>query len=163
MCSSDLEELRTKFDQIRPVIATNTSQSLPKECQDIPPTIETSEDLDNIPTVAILTHSPIKPTAHKNIMEYFDYNNPHAAQWRHTAFTQYDKNASYRVFTKPQPHHTIPDNIDILRSVLATTVKATQTKNLWLLCIRHCINGNPIKGKTKYGPTYAPTISPDTL
>ena len=118
---------------------------------------------DYIPTVSILTHSPINPTPHKNIMKCFEPNNPHAAHWKHTAFMQYDKNASYCIFTKPQPIKSLPTGVDVLRSVLATTVKPTDTDNLWLLGIRHCVNGNPIKGDIKYGPTYAPTISPETL
>ena len=119
--------------------------------------------ITHVPTVAILTHSAIKPTAHTNIMDCFKPTNPHSAQWKYTAFQQYDKNASYRVFTRPQPIITLPQNTDILKSVLDATVKATETNNLWTLGLRHCVNGKQIKGNDKYGPTFAPTISPETL
>ena len=115
------------------------------------------------PTVAILTHSPIKPNAPKNIMECFQPTNPHYAKWKYTAFHQYDNNASYRVFTKPQPIKSLPSNIDILKSALAPTAKPTEAENIWMLGVRYCVNGNKIKGNEKYGPTFAPTIAPDTL
>ena len=68
------KELRTKFDQLRPVIAT-TSKS---DNSTIDPTgIYTHL---NTPTVAILTHLPTKPIAHKNVMECFHPTNPHYAQ-----------------------------------------------------------------------------------
>ena len=41
--------------------------------------------------------------------------------------------------------------------------KTDGNKNLWMLGIRHCVNGKTIKGNEQYGPTFAPTISPDTL
>ena len=160
---TNYEELRTKFDQLRPAIASNADQPSIPLSPNLTTNTSTSDSTSNTPTVAILTHSPIKPIPHKNVMKCFEPSNPHATQWRHTAFTQYDKNASYRVFTRPQPTNTLPEGVDILISVLATTVKSTDTDNLWLLGIRHCVNGNPIKGNMKYGPTYAPTISPETL
>ena len=161
--STNYEELRTKFEQIRPVIANHTTES-----DDILSTNyddhNTTDDIPTeTPTVAILTHSAVKPVEHKNIMECFHPTNPHQAQWRYTVFEQYDKNASYRVFSKPQPIKTLPPNVDILKSVLATTVKPTENKNLWLLGLRHCVNGKTIKGNDQYGQTYAPTIAPDTL
>ena len=67
------------------------------------------------------------------------------------------------VFTKPQPIKTLPQGIDILKSILATTVKSTDTRNIWQLGIRHCVNGKTIKNNEKYGPTFAPTISPESL
>ena len=161
---TNYEKLRTKFDQLRPVIATNadcpssikqTHTSIPRDLQTVP--------LQHIPTVAILTHSAVKPVIHKNIMDCFKPNNPHNAQWKYTVFQQYNKNASYRVFTKPQPIRTLPPNIDILKSVLAPTVKPTESKNLRTLGLRYCVNGKSIKGDDKYGPTFAPTIAPETL
>ena len=53
--------------------------------------------------------------------------------------------------------------MDILKSVLDPTVKPTETENIWMLGLRHCVNGNKIKGIEKYGPTFAPTIPPETL
>ncbi len=160
---ANYEELRSKFDQLRPVIAytkPHTPNPTQEQCNTNPPLLHSQQ---HIPTVSILTHSAVKPIAHKNIMQCFQPDNPHSTQWRYTAFHQYDKNASYRVFTKPQPIDTIPPNVDILKSVLASTVKPTETENLWQLGLRHCVNGKQIKGDDKYGPTFAPTISPDTL
>ena len=158
------EELRTKFDQLRPVIASNVCDTSTSHTN-TPTTSQTMTliPLSYIPTVAILTHSALKPTTHKNIMECFKPTNPHSAQWKYTVYQQYDKNASYRVFTKPQPIRTLPPDVDILKSVLAPTVKPTDTTNLWTLGLRHCVNGNSIKGDEKYGPTFAPTIAPETL
>ena len=62
------------------------------------------------------------------------------------------------VFTKPQPIKTLPQGIDILKSILATTVKSTDTRNIWQLGIRHCVNGKTIQNNEKYGHTFAPTI-----
>ena len=155
------EELRTKFDQLRPVIASKTQDSTSTNIHNNNP--DNIHHQTDTPTVAILTHSPIKPIPHKNIMDCFKPTNPHYAQWKYTAFEQYDKNASYRVFTKPQPINTLPPDTDILKSVLTSTVKATDNENLWILGLRHCVNGKTIKGDNKYGPTYAPTISPETL
>ena len=162
---ANYEQLRTKFDQLRPVIAANNTNS--NQSSNSTHTLHPENTNDVLtpiaPTVAILTHSPVKPIPHKNVMECFNINNPHHAQWKYTAFEQYDKNASYRVFTKPQPLNTLPPDVDVLKSVLASTVKPTENEHLWLLGLRHCVNGKLIKGIDKYGPTYAPTISPDTL
>ena len=101
--STHYEELWTKFDQLRPVIATNEVQDTHISKQLSTHSNLTTDFLQYVPTVSILTHFPLKPIAHKNILDCFDKTNPHQAQWKHTAFSQYDKNASYRVFTKPQP------------------------------------------------------------
>ncbi len=96
---ANYEELRTKFDQIRPVIATNAQECTTNKNDHQGIKYSTT----HTPTVAILTHSSIKPKITKNIMDCFDPSNPHSTQWKFSAFQQYNKNASYRVFTKPQP------------------------------------------------------------
>ena len=115
---------KKKFDQLRPIIALANTDTQSTE-HTVPP--------QYIPTVAILTHSAVKHIAHKNIMDCFNPTNPHNAQWKYTAFQQYNKNSSYCVFTIPQLICTLPTNTDILKSILATTVKATETKKLWNL------------------------------
>ena len=67
------------------------------------------------------------------------------------------------MFSKPKPIRTLPPDIDILQSVLVPSVKPTDLQNIWQLGLRHCVNGRKIKGNLKYGPTFAPTISPETL
>ena len=107
---------------MRPVIASTNHNHQNTQLQ-------ATNDL-SIPTVSILTHSTIAPIAHENIQDCFQQGNPHSTQWKYTAFHQCNKNASYRVFTKPQPIKTLPPGIDILISVLATTIKPTDTRNI---------------------------------
>ena len=82
------EESWAKFDQMRPVIASNTTQAT--DTTTIPPIHQTDLDKNapKTPAVAILTHSSTKLVAYKNIMDYFRPQNPHSAQWRYTAFQQ---------------------------------------------------------------------------
>ena len=80
------EELQAKFDQMRPVIASNTTQAI--ETTTIPPSyqLDPHNDTPHTPTVAILVHSSNKPVAYKNIMDCFRPQNPPSAQWQYTAF-----------------------------------------------------------------------------
>ena len=130
---------RTKFDQIRPVIATESIPMDDSESTNIPNKIYTStdtyQDLDTIlgygiPTIHYLTHSVEKPSRPMNGLDCFDPTNTHHIQWKETIFEQYDKNASYQVFTKPIPISTLPPNVDILHSVLAPSVKPTNIPSI---------------------------------
>jgi hypothetical protein len=118
--SEHYEELRLKFDQLRPIISTatpitpNTKQfpSFPTDsshtstCTSTPyqePTALTvpsflPPDLD--PTVSLLIHSAEKPVG-DNIYTCLRPSNPMVTQWLQCVYEQYDKNASFRVFTKP--------------------------------------------------------------
>ena len=164
------ETQRTKFDQIQPVIASGSFQphtdfSLPLNSTHTVDNSETFFDVNcligqSIPTISFLTHSVHKPSCPSNALECFQPTNPHSTQWKETAFEQYDKNCTYRVFTKPIPIKHLPDNSHILKSVLAPSVKATELSSIWKLGLRHCVNGKPLKGNEQYDPTFAPTVSP---
>ena len=116
-----------------------------------------------VPTISVFVHSATKPPTSANIQDCFDRTNPLRSFWIQTAYEQYDKNASYRVFTRPVPKRNLPPNSLILKSVLAPTVKPTDIDNLWKLNIRHCVNGRPMKGLIEYGQTRASTVHPDTV
>ena len=96
--TANCKGLRTKFDQLQPVIASNTGYVSSNKANN---THLYTPHHEYVPTVAILTHLLIKAITHKNIMDCFHITNPHCAKWKHTAFNQYDKYASHRVFTKP--------------------------------------------------------------
>ena len=137
--------------------STNTP---PKICT----STDTYHDLDiilgyGIPTIHYLTDSVEKPPCPMNGLDCFDPTNTHHIQWKETVFEQYDKNASYKVFTKPIPISTLPPNVDILHSVLAPSVKPTNILSIWKVGLRHCVNGKPLKGNAQYDPTFAPTVS----
>ena len=196
------EEQRTKFDQMRPIIASTTtstnSQIGQEEChhpqhgmittintdttlssdkstpvhpthntnaqESIEPSPATIYDSNEyVPTISVLVHSSIRPTTTPNIQDCFDTTNPLRSFWIQTVYEQFDKNASYRVFTRPIKKSTLPQNTMILRSVLTPTVKPTDIPQLWKLNIRHCVNGKPLKGKLEYGATRASTVHPDTV
>ena len=61
------EELRTKFDQMRPVIAKT---NIPVD------NLSKNTNILYTPTVEILTHSPTKPITPKNVIECFQPTNP---------------------------------------------------------------------------------------
>ena len=181
------ENERTKFDQMRPIlasasisnetsIATNTSDDPTHSSTIIPNSLHilssdtssvSSHLLDpagiQVPTISVLVHSSQQPTATVNIHDCIASDNPFKSFWIQTIFEQYDKNASYRVFTRPIQRSKIPDHTLILKSVLAPTVKSTDIKPLWKLNVRHCVNGKPMKGLSSYGATHASTVSPDTV
>ena len=116
-----------------------------------------------VPTISVLVHSSSQPEITANINDCFTYTNPLKSFWIQTIYEQYDKNASYRVFTKPIRKQNISSDTLILKSVLAPTVKATDITSLWKLNVRHCVNGKPMNGLTSYGATRASTVSPDTV
>ena len=117
----------------------------------------------HVPTISILVHAAQRPPITPNIQDCFDANNPLRSFWIQTAFEQFDKNASYRVFTHPIPKTSLPKDTLILRSVLTPSVKTTDIQQLWKLNIRHCVNGKPMKGMIEYGATRASTVHPDTV
>ena len=198
------EEQRSKFDQMRPILAsTLTAQTSHPSSPDNPTTIlqhsishnsntilpsnvlpdfpnpdstRTNTPIDiqqddymldlsneNVPTISVLVHSTTRPYTTPNIQECFDPNNPLRSFWIQTVYEQFDKNASYRVFTRPIKKSQIPKNTLILKSVLTPTVKSTDIPHLWKLNIRHCVNGKPMKGMITYGETRASTVHPDTV
>ena len=129
--------------------------------QDKSPIIDVTNGI--VPTISVLVHSTHKPTITLNIQDCFDTTNPIRTFWIQTVYEQFDKNASYRVFTRPMPKSSISENAMILRSVLTPSVKSTNIPNLWKLNIRHCVNGRPMKGILEYGATRASTVHPDTV
>ena len=60
-----------------------------------------------VPSISILVYSSIRPTITTNVQDCFNTTNPLQPFWIQTAYEQYDKNASYRVFTKPTPKSTL--------------------------------------------------------
>ena len=182
--ANNYESQRTKFDQMRPILASVTpshnhnhfdtihhndndthqsaNTSLPLEMNhtnnmtsdtsrhtyptknlrtstNVPPLPDTANDdillIDPagfiVPTISVFVHSATKPPTSPNIQDCFDGTNPLGSFWIQTAYEQYDKNASYRVFTRPIPKNDIPSSSLILKSVLALTVKPTDIDNLW--------------------------------
>ena len=113
----------------------------------------------HIPTIQYLTHSIQKTICPDNGIEYFQLTNLHHIQWKETTFEQYDKNTSYKVFTKPIPISTLPTDVDILRSILAPSVKPIDIQSIWKFGLRHCIKGKSLKGNEQYDPTFVPTVS----
>ena len=180
------EEQRSKFDQMRPILASATT-TLPQQsdthiqphlCK--PPSSNPDTTLSSdvplprdphiidashgyVPTISVLVHYPTRPTTTPNIQDCFDTTNPLKSFWIQTVYEQFDKNASYRVFTRPIKKSTLPSNTLILKSVLTPSVKTTDIPHLWKLTIRHCVNGKPMKGMTEYGATRATTVNPDTV
>ena len=145
------EQERTKFDQLRPILAsassseqhppfiplstttyssnepssiliTNSSNTTSSDDIIFPDSDMNSNDL-HIPTISVLVHTPLKPVITSNIQDCFATNSPHRSFWLQTVYEKYDKNASYRVFTQPLPKHAIPLQTIILWSILAPTVK----------------------------------------
>ena len=178
------EQERTKFDQLRPILASvSPTSTSPISTVNKYPSLKQVIDPDNnlhpnsslsppsydyapthiVPTISTLVHSSSRPTIPTNIQDCFSISNPHRSTWIQTIFEQYDKNASYRVFTRPIQKHTLHTSVPILKSVLAPTVKATNIPSLWKLNIRHCVNGKPLKGMPEYGQTRASTVHPDTV
>ncbi len=128
--NNNYEHERTKFDQMRPILASastlqsahvttqetasthdskmttltnnstilNMSQLLPS---DTSPSKLFDIAGDIIPTISVLVHSTMKPDHPETIQECFITKNPFRTFWIQTIYEQYDKNASYRVFTQP--------------------------------------------------------------
>ena len=118
---------------------------------------------ENVPTISVLVHSTTRPTTTPNVQECFNSINPLRSFWIQTVYEQFDKIASYRVFTRPIKKSQLPKNTLILKSVLTPTVKSTDIPHLWKLNIHHCVNGKPMKGMIAYGETRASTVHPDTV
>ena len=197
------EEQRSKFDQLRPILALVTSSQIqnikftssnttplnphisintdtrlssnlqtPTPTSTNVPTTSTQNfhnttiiDATNasVPTIPVLVHCQQQPTLTPNIQDYFDTKNPIRLFWIQTVYEQFDKNASYRVFTRPIQKSSISEDAMILKSVLTPSVKSTNKPYLWKLNIRHCINGKPMKGIFEFGTTRALTVHQDTV
>ena len=181
------QQERTKFDQMRPILASasittdyhpiklksttatvnnplidNTSYLLPSDDHDLQDhLIDPAGSI--VPTISIFVHSSAQPTTTSNIHDCFSTTNPFKLFWIQTIYKQYDKNASYRMFTRPIKKLDVNPDILILKSVLLPTVKQMDIPSLWKLNIRHYVNGKPMKGLTSYGETRASTVSPDTV
>ena len=153
------EHERSKFDQMRPILASASSKlssnvtnlSLSTSCTDnttLPTshtTLNTSQVLssddhattiidiagDLVPTISVLVHYSTKPSIPTNIQDCFLTKNPLRTFWIQTIYEQYDKNASYRVFTRSISKSSVPSGTLILKSVLAPTVKPTDITALW--------------------------------
>ena len=121
------EEARTKFDQMRPILASastplySTSSTLqstkqtthinrPSETINIATQLSSDESTNLIdpagsvvPTISILVHSSSQPELTANINDCFNYSNPLKSFWIQTIYEQYYKNASYRVFYQAHP------------------------------------------------------------
>ena len=185
--NNQYEQERTKFDQMRPIPASVTdiedhpTVMTTAPTKDIKSPLIINESLlltsdetelqDHIidpsgsitPTISIFFHSSVQPTLTNNIHDCFAYDNLHKSFWIQSFYEQYDKNASYQVFTKPFKKHLIHNNTLILKSVLAPTVKQTDKSSMWKLNVRHFVNGKPMKGITSYGETRTSTVGPDTV
>ena len=143
-------------------MTTQEHTSMDKSTQD---ELQTNEYTDfntiigfHIPTIQYLTHSIQKTICPDNGIKYFQQTSLHYIQWKETAFEQFDKNASYKVFTKPIPLSTLPPDVNILRSVFAPSVKPIDIQSIWKLGLQHCVNGKILKGNERYDPTFAPTV-----
>ncbi len=84
-----------------------------------------NESNKHVPTISVLVHASVRPKTTLNIQDCFDTNKPLRSFWIQTVYEQFDKNASYRVFTRPIKKSTVPNDTMILRSVLTPTVKPT--------------------------------------
>ena len=189
---NNYEQERTKFDQMRPILASASSlpssdthsissnASYENPQVSIHTTINTDHTLtsdgnpsstnhifdiagNNVPTISVLVHSSLKPMTPTHIHECYFHTHPLRSFWIQTMYEQYDKNALYRVFTKPIPKTSLSSEVLILKLVLAPTVKPTDISSLWNLNIRHCVNGWPMKGLIEYGATRASTVHPDNV
>ena len=162
--ANDYEQERTKFDQMRPILASasslpssnniNLSSSQISSAIHVDPPPHTTYNDDNplssdhhqshenntydlagatVPTISVFVHSPTKPSTPTTVHDCFHH--PLKPFWIQTIFKQYDKNASYRVFTRPLLITSLHSNTLILKSVLAPTVKPTDIPSLWKLNI----------------------------
>ena len=163
---NDYEHEQTKFDQLRPILASVSDKPSPLLTSPTSSLSNTTPDIlvDNssisltsddtyssdvsdympgvpIPTISVLVHSSSRPTLTDNVQDCFASSNPLRYFWIQTVYEQFDKNASYRVFTRPIPKLLIASDQIILRSVLAPTVEPTDLPSLWKLNIHHCVNG----------------------
>ncbi len=136
------ENKRSEFDQMRPILAsvspnhnpspltssytqntsihtsttTNTSQILSSDQHNQQEYLLDPAGIQ-VPTISILVHSPHQPTTSGNIHECFASNNHLKSFWIQNIYEQFDKNASYCVFTKPILRFIIPHDTMILKSV----------------------------------------------
>ena len=147
---SNYEELRSRFDNIRPIVSKATTSFSPLD-----------DDNDNFyylsPAVKYSVYSNTKPKAPKDWKELRD--EPLCEYWVKGIFERYLHNYNAGLWSVPTLRKHLPDNAVILKLVSVLKVKPTDVANNWDLYYRPCENGGPMEQGIHYDQSYCPTSS----
>ena len=145
---SKLQELRSIFDQVRPIIAA---------IQQPIPTIDVSPPLDESQLIL-----PEKPK-----VDCFIFQNLRTSfrpQWKASLFNQYAKNDDIHTFSAPIPRSSLPKGTKLYPLRIARSVKHDPTiPNIYTVTCRHAVDGSGMRQGIDYKYSFSPTASTDSI
>ena len=145
---SKLQELRSTFDQIRPIISSLTQPI---------PSIGISSSLDAAQLVL-----PDKPKPERFIFQ--NLRTSFRQQWKAALFNQYSKNDDIHTFSPPILRSSLPKNTKVYPSRIAPTIKSDPTiPNLYTFHCRHAVDGSGMRQGIDYKYSFSPTASTDSI
>ena len=145
---TNYEELRTRFDNIRPIVGKATSSFLKDDTSSVS-TIHLS------PAAKYAVYSTTKPTAPKDWKDLSENNLRES--WIKGIYERYLHNYNAGLWSAPTLRKDLPDNAVILRLVSVFKVKRTDVTNVWDLYYRPCANGGPMEKGLHFDGSYCPT------
>ena len=144
------QELRSTFDQVRPVIAATATNSPLHNIQPHPDLESTQLCLPDKPRPERFLHLNLK--------------GPFRTQWIASLFQEYSKNNEIPAFSHPIHRSTLPKNTRIFPSRIANAIKPdVERPHVYTFRSRHTVDGSGMKEGIDYIYSYSPTASIDTI
>ena len=104
---------------------------------------------------------PKKPPTPNNIGDAL--GGPQRKFWKEALFVQYDKNKNFSLLSDPIPIKSLPEGTEVLRSIIAPSIKEGDCSDAWKFVARHCANGgSQIKG-IYFDQSYSPVAHADSF
>ena len=151
---SNYEELRSRFDNIRPIVSRATIS------------VDITENENDFvyhisPAAKYAVHSTTKPTSPKDWKELSE--DDLREYWIKGIFERYLHNYNAGLWSAPTLRKDLPNNAVILKLVSVFKVKQTDVPNIWDLYYPPCVNGGPMKQGLHFDQSYCPTSGYSSL
>ena len=82
---------------------------------------------------------PSPPKEHRTFWDCLDSTDRH--HWIQAAYSQFRKNQSINLCSRPEPRESVPSDVKVLSTVLAPKIKK-KGSNLYEFTLRMCANGS---------------------
>ena len=151
---SNYEELRSRFDNIRPITSKATI-SLSQYSEDPHTYLHLS------PAAKYAVYSNSKPKSPKDWKELSE--DDLREYWIKGIFERFLHNYNAGLWSAPTLRKNLPDNAVILKLVSVFKVKQTDVPNIWDLYYRPCANGGPMIQGLHFDQSYCPTSGYSSL
>ena len=100
------------------------------------------------------------PKEHRTFWDCLDSTDRH--HWIQAAYSQFRKNQSINLCSRPEPRESVPSDVKVLSTVLAPKIKK-KGSNLYEFTLRMCANGSrQVKG-VDFDFSWSPTVSASGL